>query len=367
MDELFFLVDLDTAGGTQRLASTKLGKVPVVQLHGLGVEAASTELTFTVAAAGKVDFEPTFSFTGSIGFVILDSNTAAFIDNGATVMALNVNVTARNDARTFGAAVNLAYTSGIGVAGGFDVGLIRNDTTATVGGNLNVVGDVAVHAISREQVDSFVGAVGYTAAGLSLVASVSLYSIRADFAPIFGQDILGFLSATINADTLQGFVDDQLSALTSTVGGGLANLLNNYAQTVGGGHQGTATAISQALPHDPVESAVSATLVDENTGTQAHISGGTIVAGGNVEVTGREILHVVLDTSFSFNFGSSDAILPLENDRGILSTGGAAGAFIDSAASVTAHATSTWSGTSATTSASPGPPPSTSPTTKCRP
>src|SRR4029079_18014416 len=102
---------------------------------------------------------------GLLVFLLLDSDPAAFIDTGATVTAEEVNVSAANDAWTFGAAVNLALTSGLGITGGVDLGLIRNDTTATIGGNVTAEQDVEVHALSRLQVDSFIGRVGINNGG----------------------------------------------------------------------------------------------------------------------------------------------------------------------------------------------------------
>ncbi len=213
-------------------------------------------------------------------------------------------------------------------------GSIRNDTTATIGGNVTAEEDVEVHALSRLQVDSFIGAVGVNNGGISLVASIGLYSIRANFAPIFGQDLLGFLNQGISGDTLQGQIDTMITSLTTTAGGGIANLLNNYAAGVGGGQQATASAIAAAAPSTPAQTAVGASL--STPGTTAHITGGTVIAGGDVEVSGEESIDVVIDSSFTFNFPLGDTIIEIANDRGILSTGGTAGAFIEGGAQVTA-------------------------------
>ena len=322
------------SGAAHRLYPVELGIHPTEAIHGLGVQAESTELTFTVAAAGKADFGFSLSITGSLGFLLLDSDAVAFIDTGATVTAEDVNVSATNDAWTFGAAVNIALTSGLGITGGVDLGLIRNDTTATIGGNVTAEEDVEVHALSRLQVDSFIGAVGVNNGGISLVASIGLYSIRANFAPIFGQDLLGFLNQGISGDTLQGQIDTMITSLTTTAGGGIANLLNNYAAGVGGGQQATASAIAAAAPSTPAQTAVGASL--STPGTTAHITGGTVIAGGDVEVSGEESIDVVIDSSFTFNFPLGDTIIEIANDRGILSTGGTAGAFIEGGAQVTA-------------------------------
>ena len=422
---------LDTISVFDGTASMADG-FPAEDIHGLGVQAESSELIFSVAAAGGSGAG--LAFTGSLGFMLVDSDTAAFVDAGAVVEAEDVNVSAVNDARTFGAAVNLllGQGTGLGVAGGFDVGLFRNDTKASISGTVTAEEDVEVHALSRIEVDSFIAAVGTTDSGISVVASVGLYSIRAPFEPIFGLDLLSFLSDIDSADTVQSVIDQQIFSFADTAGDGIGNLLNQYAQGVGGGNA-AANAISAAAPvnaassatqDNPVQfnpaSAVDNTLETINlganhglvsgdevaystaggsaigglvdggkyfvsvdasdptqvrlhqtredalaataainldstaaagtghslsrltTGTQARITGGLIDAGGNIEVSGEEVINAASDSSFTFNFDFNDsAILALANDRTILSTGGEAGGWIEGGATVSAVGTVT--------------------------
>ena len=80
----------------------------------------------------------------------------------------------------------------------------------------------------------------------------------------------------------------------------------------------------------------SLTLVPD-TGTQARINGGTVHAGGNVEVNGQETIQAAMDSSFTFNFDPSDSsLLNLSNNRTILVTGGESGGWIQGGAVVTA-------------------------------
>ena len=171
--------------------------------------------------------------TGSLGFQVLHSNTAAYIDVGSNVTAPSVNVSALNDVNAFGSAVNLVYTSGLGIAGGVDVGLLDNNTTATIGGKVTTTGNVEVYALSRTRVNSFVGAVGVTT-GIGLVASISMYSIQADFDPILGIIPLSFLNVGGSVANVQSGIDTALSNFTSSAGGGISTLLNKYANAVGG-------------------------------------------------------------------------------------------------------------------------------------
>ena len=93
----------------------------IEQIQGVGVQATSSENLFSLAAAGQGGSG--IAFTGSLGFTVLDSDTAAYVDTGAIVTAENVNVSAVNDARTFGIAANLLIADGaLGIAGGIDVG-----------------------------------------------------------------------------------------------------------------------------------------------------------------------------------------------------------------------------------------------------
>ncbi len=405
---------------------------PTEAIHGLGVQASSSETTLNVASAGSggsgVDIE------GSLGFQILASNTSAYIDTGATVNTKNLNVSAANDPWTFGAAVNLSYNSGLlSISGAVDLGLFRNNTFATISGNITASGNVEVHALSQIKVDSFVGALGFTTSGVSAVISAGLYSIRANFDPIFGIIPLDILNIDPN-NTLQQQLDAQIFNLSSKGGGGIADLLNRYAGGVSGG-QGAANAIAAAAPSDPATSNVNpspitfnpATAVDNNantinlgagnglttgdrvdysagedkngkantaigglqdgatyyvsvdpnnpdlvqlyntrqdavdgvnaialdnskatgttqsltlvpdTGTQARINGGTVHAGGNVEVNGQETIQAAMDSSFTFNFDPSDSsLLNLSNNRTILVTGGESGGWIQGGAVVTA-------------------------------
>ncbi|MGD8330967.1 MAG: hypothetical protein PVJ49_16170, partial [Acidobacteriota bacterium] len=315
------------------------GGFPTEAIHGLGIQAASSELVFSVAAGGGA--AAGVAFTGTLGFMVVDSDTTALVDSGATVNARNVNITALNDARTFGAAVNLllGQGSGLGVAGGFDVGLFRNDTSAVIQGNVTAVEDVDVHALSRIEVDSFIAAVGVTDSGISVVASVGLYSIRASFEPIisignFTFDPLSALSDLGTADALQNPLDQQIFAFADNAGNGIGGLLNRYAQGVGGGQQAVAGAVSAAAPSGAATAAVQTDPLD--SGTQARINGGTVMAGGDVEVNAHEVINAASDSSFTFNFDLGNAILALANDRAIMTTGGESGGYIQGGATVSA-------------------------------
>ena len=211
--------------------------------------------------------------------------------------------------------------------------LMRNDTIATLGGTINAENDVDVHALSQIDVDSFVGAAGVTDSGISLVASVGLYSIRADFEPIFTLDPLRFLSNIDSTDSVQSFIDQQVANLTTQAGGGLTNLLNKYAQGVSG-DQAAAAAIAAAAPTTPAQTAIQASLA--GSGTQARIRSGNVTVGGDVTVSGEEVIEAVIDSSNTANEESEDSLFALANDRGILTTGGEAGGWIDGGATVIA-------------------------------
>src|SRR5262249_57745067 len=136
------------------------------------------------------------------------------------------------------------------LSGAWRVGLIRNNTTAVIGGNVTATQDVQVHALSRVRGDSFIGGLGVSDTGISIVISAGLYSVRASFDPIFGLDLLGFLTGS-GVTTVQSTIDSQLFQLANSGQQGIGGLLNQYAQGVGGGAQSAASAISTAAPHPP--------------------------------------------------------------------------------------------------------------------
>src|SRR5205085_2817708 len=132
-------------------------------IHGVAVQAFSTENVFGLAGAGTAS--GLIGLSGAVTVAIVDSDTAAFVDQNANVntdqtganAAQSVNVSAANETKVFGLPVNIAgglLTAGAGV----DIGVIDNDTTARVnsGAEVHARQDIDVHALTRIEGDSFI-------------------------------------------------------------------------------------------------------------------------------------------------------------------------------------------------------------------
>ena len=291
----------EDSGFEHRLEPVEL---PTRAMRGVAVQALSTESTFTLAASGAVGFG---GLTGNLVVVFVDSDTAAFIGADAAINTGNdgmegadqsVNVTAVNRAKVFDAALNLNIGL-VSLAGSVDLGMIRNDTSASlgIGSEVRARGDVEVYALSGTEVDSFVGGLGLSVAGFGLSASAAIHSIGA----ALDDDSLGVLGTISGTgESVHGFVDAQIALLTDTASGGVAGLLSQYASLVGGDHP-AAGLLEDAAPSGAVTDAVNDTQSGE--GTSAVINGAVVSAGGDVRVAAVEKLDAAVDTSFTLAFG----------------------------------------------------------------
>ncbi|MCI0581666.1 MAG: FG-GAP-like repeat-containing protein, partial [Chloroflexi bacterium] len=307
-------------------------------VHGVVVQAASAEDVLAIAASGAAGSG--VGLSGAVTVEVVDSDTTAFIAGSARVNtgagagpAQAVKVSAVNDARVYGLAVGLGGGDVVTLAGALDLGIVRNDTVALVGGTAEVRArqDVGVHAASRTHVDSLVGSFGSTA-GIGLAASASLYSVRGDLTRV---PEVGDLTGVQEANEVQDYIDDQVRLTTNPAGASIGDLLADLADVVGG-TEGVVEAVTLAAPEGAVEDALENVEVDQ--GTSAIVEGATVSAGRDVEVTAREHTDTVLDSSFSYNFavGESTSPLPLEINFGRLSTGGGARAVVRGGAEVSA-------------------------------
>ncbi|MDZ4784059.1 MAG: hypothetical protein SGJ19_27745, partial [Planctomycetia bacterium] len=320
-------VDLTVFSG-----SVNAGGFPTEVIRGLAVQAIATESTQSVAAAGGAGFG--VGIAGSLNAQIIESQTSAFIDQNANVntdrtdvgIAQTVNVSAVNDAKAFGVAINVSGAL-VALAGGIDVGVIRNDTTASInpGADVHASLDIDVHGLSRRDTDSLVGGVGVALIGIT--GSVSLYSIGAVLDPATKD----YLDSINGVGDVQGYIDGQIFNVANQAGNGLVNVLNRYAQTVGG-NQAAATAIQNAAPTSAVSNAIN--VAAPSLGTRAIVDGATLDAGNDVNVLAQERTDAVTDTSFTFSFGSP---LSLAIDAGILNTHDNAEAMIRGNANILAE------------------------------
>src|SRR5262249_10994162 len=116
-------------------------------MKGLAVQAASMENVFSAVVAGGIGTRGG-ALAGAASVGVIESNTLASIgelarintDRADASAAQTVNVAAANDTRTFVLAGSLGVDQGgsVGIAGGVDVGIIRNDTAAFIGNGAEV-------------------------------------------------------------------------------------------------------------------------------------------------------------------------------------------------------------------------------------
>ena len=157
-------------------------------MTGLAVQAQSSEDIFTVTVAGGAGFFG--GVAGAVSVEVIESDTTAVIGADAMINqyasaagadpAQSVNVSAVNDTKVLvvDGAVGAAVFGGLG--GSVDVGVIRNDTRASIAGGA-VVGaarDVDLHALSNKDVEVVAVSGGVGVVGIG--GAVSVFTIGAE-------------------------------------------------------------------------------------------------------------------------------------------------------------------------------------------
>ncbi|HRO37696.1 DUF4097 family beta strand repeat-containing protein [Thauera sp.] len=189
--------------------------------RGVQVQAASSEDLFTVSAAAAGGLY--LGFAGAVSVATVDSDTAAWIGadarvnqgGGAADAAQDVNVGARNKMELFNVSGALGVGAA-GIAGGVDVGVIRNDTTAWIGDRAEVGArrDIGVNALAKTDIESYVvsaaGGIGALAGG------VGVYSVGGGL----GDEAQGRLES--GDDDAGSYVDGQATD------GSIGSLLGGY-------------------------------------------------------------------------------------------------------------------------------------------
>ena len=234
---------------------------------GLSVHASSSEDITNIVVAGAGGYFA--GVAGAVAVDIVDSNTLAFIgpfaqinQSGDTPSADQaVYVTANNDVELL--AVGGSVALGIaGVAGGVDVGVIKNDTSAFIddGAVVSAKQDVSVQAFADKTVDSWAAGVG--AGFVGVAGSVSVYGISGD----------------LDADSM--------SSLNTTTGPG-ATSTPEYANTQSYvdaqlGKSGMPTTLA-AYRSDPADASMNSSIIDQASGaSSANVNS---ILGGSVRST----------------------------------------------------------------------------------
>ena len=195
------------------------GKRAVKSIRGLSVQAESSEAITDVVASGGAGLYA--GVAGAVAVNVDASTTKAYIGDSAKI---NSNATAADGGQSVSVAavndVDMLSVSGaaggglVGVSGGVDVGIVKNDTAAYVasGAAVSAKGTVDVQAMADKKIDSY--AASLSGGGVGVAGSVSVYGIGTNLS----SDATGSLQAkkdNSNAnnpkeDTVQQYADSQM-------------------------------------------------------------------------------------------------------------------------------------------------------------
>ncbi len=269
---------------------SNLGVYGTRNVRGLAVQAHSVESLFNIAAAGTL--AGTVGFAGTVTIEFVNANTYAFIGDSARInqggaqggVDQDVVVSAIDDFKAFAVAGALsAGLAAIGLAGGVDVGILRNDTRAYIGNDAQVDArdDVDVEAKALRDIQSYAVSVGAGTVGLG--AAVSVWSIGGTLSST------GLTSLIGDGKTLQDtsdYIDDALS--TSTLSG----LFDGYSDDTDQGDLFNRIAEGTASGDAP---AGSADLLGSSAPVQTFAGIGArarVNAGGSIDVHSSETIDV---------------------------------------------------------------------------
>lgn len=183
--------------------------------HGVMVTATSSEnVTNLAVAAGLGVFA---GVAGGVSVNVIDSDTSAFIDNGAHVnddtsgVAARQNVELRATNTLTVKSVAGGFSAGVGsLAGAVDVGSVRNETNAFIGANADVKAaqDVIVAANATRNVGSF--ALSAAVGGVALAGSVSVWALGSTFDSNYSNDA-GTIKNSMQGSVTSGPAENQFA------------------------------------------------------------------------------------------------------------------------------------------------------------
>ncbi len=277
------------AGGTTEVKAVSRDDIDVVVVSGAGGSVAG------VAGAAAVN--------------VVETNTKAYIGNGARVnqddtydtdlQTVKVVADSETDIKDVAVGASLGFFGGLGA--GVDVGIIRNNTTAYVGGGAEVDAekDIEVTALSKEKADS-TSVAGAAGVGVAIAGAVSVVSIGTGL----DSDSREGLESQGGGDDFQTHMDTRMSngEMGNTVGA-IANQeeANNATNKV----RTTTAGLS-------VGSTIDEATVPEKGTTAMVGKGAQLNAGGNIDINAQDTVDVDITTG-------SGAFM------GIVSAGGAVG------------------------------------------
>lgn len=261
----------------QKTTEAYIDQGAIVTAGEIAVLANSREDVFTASASGALS-----NFAGLAGAVtvnLIDSDTSAYLAENVDLTArnnLNVIATSDVDLRTFVGSAGGGLFGGI--AGGVDVGIVRNDTSAFIGNGstVNVQQSAGVQAISRFDAESTVVSV---AAGLvGLGGAASTYIIGGNLDPNARDSI-----------TAQDGSSDTVGSYANSQAGGEAvlDVLDNYSSQDKGGAE-----VLQV--RNRIRGRLAGQANDSGNALDATVipSGTTAFVGDNVQLQVRSDLNV---------------------------------------------------------------------------
>lgn len=299
------------------------GTYDTESIQGVAVQANSLEDVQGYAISGAAG--EYVGVAGSVLYTHIHSTTDALVGSdaqvnqgtGETDSAQSVSIGASNVATVTNFVGGFAGSGGA-LAAAFDVGIVRNNTTAQIGRNaaVSAAQDVEVHALGSQDVTTT--AISSADGGLGLEGSGSIWTLGKklestyDTVSTTGNNSLD-LSGSPNYQDFGSYAGGQTqrqdvsSALSAydDDGSGIA--------TIGS----TAGSTMDAATPSPSE-AQQQIASDETGGTNAQIlPGAVIVAGNDIAVTSEEQLKLVAFTgSFSLDIASLGASVALAQVRG---------------------------------------------------
>ena len=308
--------------------------------HGVAVQAETSENVTNIAVAGGFGYEA--GLAGGVSVEIFNSNTIAYIGANANIntnsaganSAQAVDVAAVNTATDFSFAGAIAGAAVAVLAGGVDVGLLNNSTTAYIGDDavVDAKQGVDVFALSSDAVTSYglSGGIAFAAAS----ASVSDWSIGALFGDSYTDDGApgsALPSGGISPDTdyTVGFTSQASSligSLTSSSNNGAAGNTQYITRNVSSAQ----TRVKGSISGDPVTTAVSSK--NQPAGTVAYIASDvTVASGGSTNVQAKS------EVSYSGTVGALEAgAVGLGASIDIVNVRGTTEAYINTGSTITA-------------------------------
>ncbi len=277
---------------------------------GLVVQAISNESVLAIAASGSGGAFG--GLAGVVNFVNIDADTFATIAADTKINQdldgaadQSVHVVALDRVQILSIAGALSVGSIGGLAGGVDVGFVRNDTAARIGdgAKVNAEKDVEVAGLSGTSIKSYAasGAAGI----IGMAGSVSVYSVGGNPGPEASSSLVAR-----NGNSTSGYIDSRASA---------APMLANFADATDDPERpgnGTLATTLTRLRNDLPRSAGSAALTRAGApaGTSARIGANAVVeAGDDINVYADGIIRVGQTAGAGqaslFGFGGSVTVL----------------------------------------------------------